>query len=84
MDRVTGGSLPAALWRRVVTRALDGVPPRPLPGGGVAIAEARAKDTGGGGLIARILRSLGDSLGQGLERDTGDAAARRSNRRNEP
>jgi penicillin-binding protein 1A len=84
MDQVTGGSLPAALWRRVVARALDGVPPRPLPGGGVAIAEARAKDTGGGGLIARILRSLGDSLGQGLERDTGDAAARRSNRRNEP
>ncbi len=84
MDRVTGGSLPAALWRRVVVRALDGVPPRPLPGGGVAIAEVPAKDTGGGGLIARILRSLGDSLGQGPDRDAGDVAARRRQQRNEP
>ncbi|MCH7796164.1 MAG: hypothetical protein IH900_13645, partial [Proteobacteria bacterium] len=56
----------------------------PLPGGGVAIAEAPAKDAGGGGLIARILRALGDSLGQGLERDAGDAAARRRDQRNEP
>ncbi len=47
-------------------------------------AEAPAKETGGGGLIARILRSLGDSLGQGPEPDRGDAAARRRNQRNEP
>jgi penicillin-binding protein 1A len=84
MDRVTGGSLPAALWRRVVARALDGVPPQPLPGGGVAIAEAPVEGKAKGGLIARILRSLGDSLGQSPEPDRGDAAARRRNRRNEP
>ncbi|MFQ6017442.1 MAG: transglycosylase domain-containing protein [Kiloniellaceae bacterium] len=65
MDRVTGGSLPARLWRRVMIRALEGVPPRPLPGGGVALAGAEA-----GGLIARILRALGRSLEQGGD-DTG-------------
>ncbi len=57
MAGVTGGSLPATLWRRVMARALEGVAPRPLPGGGVAVATAPAKDAGG--FIARILRSLG-------------------------
>ena len=28
---VTGGSLPAQLWKRVMVRALDGVPPRVPP-----------------------------------------------------
>ncbi|MEE8500703.1 MAG: PBP1A family penicillin-binding protein [Kiloniellales bacterium] len=82
MDRVSGGSLPAALWGRVVARALEGVPPRPLPGGGPALAEAPAEDAAEGGLIGRILRSLGQSLGQGPDRDA--AAPRRRDERNEP
>jgi penicillin-binding protein 1A len=61
---VTGGSLPAVLWRRVVERALEGASPRPLPGGGEVIADAgSSRDRGGGddggGFIARILKSLG-------------------------
>jgi len=34
MDRVTGGTLPAEIWRRVVKAAQEGEPARPLPGGG--------------------------------------------------
>ena len=32
MRKVTGGGLPAKLWRAFMTAALDGVAPRPLPG----------------------------------------------------
>jgi penicillin-binding protein 1A len=64
---VTGGSLPAVLWRRVVERALEGASPRPLPGGGEAIADAGSHSGSGdgGGFIARILKSLG----QGASRE---------------
>ncbi len=31
MRRVTGGGAPARLWQRIVTRALEGAPARPLP-----------------------------------------------------
>lgn len=31
MKQVTGGGLPARLWRAIVTRALEGEPPQPLP-----------------------------------------------------
>jgi penicillin-binding protein 1A len=34
MDKVTGGSLPAEVFRRIVTAALEGLPAQPLPGGG--------------------------------------------------
>ncbi|MBC6416420.1 MAG: PBP1A family penicillin-binding protein [Rhodospirillales bacterium] len=34
MRNVTGGRLPAEIWRRVVTAALDGQPAQPLSGGG--------------------------------------------------
>ena len=57
---VTGGSLPARLWKRVMVRALEGVPPSELPGGAAVMAEtARDFFDEGGGFIARILRSLG-------------------------
>jgi penicillin-binding protein 1A len=32
MKEVTGGSLPAEIWKGVMVRALEGVPPRPLQG----------------------------------------------------
>ncbi|GAB5467325.1 MAG: PBP1A family penicillin-binding protein [Rhodospirillales bacterium] len=34
MDKVTGGRLPAEIWRRIVTAAEEGRPVRPLPNGG--------------------------------------------------
>jgi len=55
MDRVSGGSLPAALWGRVVAQALQAAPPRPLPGGGT---ETDRADGAAEGLIARLLRAL--------------------------
>ncbi len=34
MQKVSGGRLPAEIWRRIVTAALEGQPVKPLPGGG--------------------------------------------------
>ena len=52
MQGVTGGSLPARLWGRVMTRGLAGVPAKPLPRGGVQVAE------GGEGFYAAYFRDL--------------------------
>ncbi len=38
MDKVTGGRLPAEIWRRVVTAALADQPAKALPGGGAPSA----------------------------------------------
>ncbi len=38
MNKVTGGRLPAQIWRRVMTGALEGQPVKPLPGGGAPLA----------------------------------------------
>ena len=65
MKRVTGGSLPALLWQRVMARAHEGLQPRPLPGGGAAVAEI-----GVGDFITRVLRSL--QRGLGGETDTSE------------
>jgi hypothetical protein len=63
MDRVSGGSLPAALWGRVVARTFQGAAPQPLPGGGTALdapgGAPGGADEGVGGLISRVLRALG-------------------------
>jgi penicillin-binding protein 1A len=74
MDRVSGGSLPAALWGRVVGRALQATPARPLPGGGAEIAMAPAAPAakpGEGGLFARVLRAL-TQFGHSNSRSDGD------------
>ncbi len=34
MQKVSGGRLPAEIWRRIVTAGLEGQPVKPLPGGG--------------------------------------------------
>ena len=73
MNKVTGGSLPAQLWKRVMKSALEGVTPNGLPGVGPATAPvdavaaveatedaAEATDSDqDGGFIGRILRNLG-------------------------
>jgi penicillin-binding protein 1A len=74
MDEVSGGSLPAALWGRVVARVLDGVPPRPLPGGGTASEAAGGADDGVGGLISRVLRALGQGGDQAKPLPAGGAS----------
>lgn len=73
MNKVTGGSLPAKLWHRVMSQALEGVTPQGLPGTGptappadaVAAVEKTSEDEsaaeGDGGFIGRILRNLGVS-----------------------
>jgi penicillin-binding protein 1A len=61
MNNVGGGSLPARLWGRVMTRGLAGRPPRPLPGTDVVVAENGESE----GLITRILKRLG---GRGPDR----------------
>jgi len=73
MDRVSGGSLPAALWGRVVARALQAVPSRPLHGGGAETAMASPEKPGEGGLIARVLRALVE-FGHSDSRSDGTAA----------
>jgi penicillin-binding protein 1A len=54
MNRVTGGSLPAAIWHRFMLAATRGTPVRPLPGIALA-AQTAAAPPGGGGLIDDIL-----------------------------
>lgn len=75
MNKVTGGSLPAKLWQRIASRALEGVSPQALPGVGPATAPADTVAVAGqleeatettetkedGGFIGRILRNLGVS-----------------------
>ncbi|MEQ9607331.1 MAG: PBP1A family penicillin-binding protein [Kiloniellaceae bacterium] len=68
MDKVSGGSLPALLWGRVMQRGLDGLPQRPLPGGGALIAQTESQDDSIGGFIGRILKGLGAEQSAGTQR----------------
>ena len=61
MDKVTGGTLPAQLWGRVMQRGLDGLPQRPLPGGGGELVAQSQQDDSIGGFIGRILKGLTSS-----------------------
>jgi penicillin-binding protein 1A len=56
MRGVTGGSLPAALWGRIMRRALAEVPAQPLPLPEPGADGEREPE----GFIERILRSLTD------------------------
>jgi len=78
MQRVTGGALPAQLWGRIMSRALEGFSPKPLPGGDtIPLADAAAGETfgrppaGEPDFIGRILRSLGAAVSE----ETGSGAA---------
>jgi penicillin-binding protein 1A len=57
MNKVSGGTLPAQLWGRVMQRGLEGQPQRPLPGGGALVAQT-SQDESIGGFIGRILQGL--------------------------
>ena len=57
MKRVTGGGLPARLWRDYMTAALKGLPPRPLP-------RARRVSDDADPAIEQSLRFPGDADGE--------------------
>jgi penicillin-binding protein 1A len=57
MNKVSGGTLPAQLWGRVMQRGLEGQPLHPLPGGGAVVAQT-SQDESIGGFIGRILQGL--------------------------
>ncbi|MGC2857351.1 transglycosylase domain-containing protein [Novispirillum sp. DQ9] len=66
MKGVTGGGLPARIWKQVMTEAHRGLPPRPLP-------TARDEDTG----LSRLFREIfgsGDSSGGGSSSGSGGAS----------
>ncbi len=56
MDTVTGGTLPALIWRSVMAKALEGAPPRPLRGGGEESVADIIDD--GAGFIGKLLERL--------------------------
>ena len=63
MHKVTGGTLPARLWGRILSRGLQGLPPAPLPAADPLLAADEPLATPGQadeapGLIGRILKSL--------------------------
>ena len=58
MDKVTGGSLPAVIWRSVMAKALEGAPPRPLPGGGAEESAIAGVIEDGAGFIGNLLERL--------------------------
>lgn len=71
MKGVTGGGLPARVWKQVMAEAHRGLPPRPLPA-------ARPEDTG----LSRLFRSIfGDGQEGGQE---GRRAAPAAPERTEP
>ena len=58
MDKVTGGSLPALIWRSVMAKGLEGAPVRPLPGGGAPESAIAGVIEDGAGFIGNLLERL--------------------------
>jgi len=85
MDGVTGGTLPAEIWRSAVTRGLKGAPAKPLPGlrdlpaetapTVAADAEAPAETESPPSVIDRIIGTLTGRSGDSNARAGDDAAA---------
>ncbi len=76
MEKVSGGRLPAEIWRRVVTAALEGQPVKPLPNGGRPLASDPQRDPPPQPVVAKPKpkkeepSDLIGSLIGGFERDT--------------
>ena len=58
MNGVSGGGLPARIWRDFMLTAHTGVPPRPLPGVGPQAPVASAEPSTGGGGFGGFLERL--------------------------
>jgi penicillin-binding protein 1A len=78
MKGVTGGSLPAQLWGRIIRRALEGQPDEPFADP-TLLAGSDGENPEGGGFIQRILTRLKTSSGADEDQN-----ARRLNRFLEP
>ncbi len=72
---VTGGGLPAEIWREVMVRVEEGLPPKPLPlwvperrAAPVAVADARGQSGGQNAVeaIDTVVRSVFNSVVKGL------------------
>ncbi len=67
MRRVTGGSLPAQLWKKVMMAADRGLPPRPL-----LLPAQPVADNPVGALVGRAAQSVGSAAGEAV-RGVGNA-----------
>jgi penicillin-binding protein 1A len=65
MDKVTGGTLPALIWRSVMSKALEGTPPQPLPGGGEPESAVASVIDNGAGFISNLLDRLRGAAASG-------------------
>ena len=68
MKGVTGGSLPAQLWGRIIRRALEGQPDEPFADP-TLLAGIDGENSEGGGFIQRILTRLKTSSGAGEDKN---------------
>jgi len=62
MDKVTGGGLPALIWREVMSRMHDGRPAARLPGGAIRTVQTPASPDNAGGQPTAPGRVLGPVL----------------------
>ncbi|MFK7762310.1 MAG: transglycosylase domain-containing protein [Roseobacter sp.] len=69
LSGVTGGGLPAEIWRETMSRVHEGVPPRPLPmmgpSDGGQTREDRSRDDRSSGAVSLLEGLLRDILGSG-------------------
>jgi membrane peptidoglycan carboxypeptidase len=79
MTRVTGGGLPAKLWARVMTRALENHEPQPLAGGDVEIAVRDQLEGFLDRLIGRLTGTTPGQANQGAEPASTFTPTRRKN-----
>lgn len=79
MTRVTGGGLPAKLWARVMTRALENHAPQPLAGGDVEIAVRDQLEGFLDRLIGRLTGTTPGQANQGAEPASTFTPTRRKN-----
>lgn len=78
MDGVTGGSLPARVWSRVMARALIDVPAEPLIPPSVMVEATPQPQQGGEGFLSRLLTRLtGDDGGDDTDQARQDERLQR-------
>ncbi|MGF1554465.1 MAG: hypothetical protein ACFBWO_18475 [Paracoccaceae bacterium] len=82
---VTGGGLPAEIWRETMRRAHEGLAPRPLPRPGDDPSEPEVAARDDESVVEAVFRSVRDGLLGSGEGDTAEAEdVPRAMRRFEP